>query len=452
MIKLFFTIFIISIIKAAPDASAVLGLTNSPIDGNHTFNRENMKDLDFSMSNISEMFPLIEFGSTWTVNLADGSKFTVTKTAEIPATKDSEKVPAQLTLRVYFFNPGDLAPGADPSTAVHLAFTSAYVWNDLLNSLVPKQCEESFPPITSVEHECEKAIHTANEIIQLQITGSVQQKEFSDEGLERCIRSKITSEKLLETDYMRCFIKVIGDPKYKDELITARIKEKESKGFVCNEIGECYMPEDPQVLEAMIENAKKALANEEPVPVRIPYDNRTRFCNDVQMTPSFKPLVGMENYSYDTYEYGCGHWVEKMYFFLDDFKLKWATEYVQYKDGPEGKPVNVSREVQYTSRFDLTRAQELVVDWANGERITNVRIWYVNENPQRPGMPRATYCLEFTLSNGSESRVAKFGMDMSGQMGDNSTPVDFPIEGEIVGWDIANISFGTIVRAFDVKV
>ena len=450
MFKLFLTLFVLSAIRA--DDPSVAGIATTQVSGNQIFERPDLQNLDFSMNTIRSLYPLIEEGKMWTVNLADGSYFTLHRMAEIAATGDSERVPAQLRLEVFFYNPGDHRPGDDRSTAVHKAFSSSYVWNDVLQGLVPKVCEESVPEITNVEHKCQDAIHTANAILQLQVTGSVQQQEFEDAGLERCIASKITSQRVVESPYMMCLIKILGDPKYKNELVSALIKEKEAQGYVCNAIGECYKPEDPAILNAMIENARRELASQEPVPVRIPYDSRTRYCNDQQMTPNFSPVQSVDQYNYDTYEYGCGHWVEKMYFYMDGFIMKWATEYVEYKDGPNGTPVNVSREVQYTSRFDLGSANVLVVDWQNGERITNVDVWYFNASPNNPNMPRATFAMEFTLSNGTTSRKARFGLPADDNMIAMSSPYSFPIHGEIVGWDVANLNVGTIVRAIDVKV
>ena len=452
MFKIFLTLFVLSVINADTDAPSVSSIATTQVTGDQTFERSDLTNLDFSMETIRSLYPLIQEGKVWRVNLADGSYFTLHRVAEIVATPNSERVPAELILKVYFYNPGDHLPGTDRSTAVNLAFSSVYVWNDLLQGLVPKVCEENVPKITNVEHKCEDAIHTANAVLQLQVTGSVQQQELDDAGLERCISSKITSQRVVNSPYMMCLIKILGNPKYKNELVSALIKEKESQGYVCNEMGECYQPEDPAILEAMIENAKKQLANQEPVPVRIYRDNRTRYCNDQQLTPNFSPISGIEQFSYDTYEYGCGHWVEKMYFYMDGFKMKWATEYVSYKDGPNGTPVNVSRELQYTSRFNLDNSDQLVVDWQNGERITGVSVWYLNEMENNPNGPRATFAMEFVLTNGDNSRKARFGYPENDQMMTYSTPYYFPINGEIVGWDVANINVGTIVRAIDVKV
>jgi hypothetical protein len=389
----------------------------------------------------------MEDGAIWTVNLRDKSQIKLNKIPEVLPIGDAEGVPPRLTLEMYMFMPGDLKPGADYKTALHLAFSAAYQWDARLNSIIPYECAEDMKTVPVVEHECEEAIHTANAILQLQVTGNVQQSSFDEEeGLERCIRSKIQLEALLEHPYMKCLIKILGDPKYKSEIIEALIMEKEKEGYTCNAMGECIMPEDPEILDALMDNLHKQLESQEPVPVRVPFDDRERYCQEHQiMIAPTNELVAQ--YTYDTYEYGCNHWVGKIYVVLEDqFKLKWATEYVSYKANAEGNPEFVSREVQYTSRFNLESAQYLSVDWRNGERIRSIRVW------QTKDVMRVVYRIEFTLAkkDGVDSRVEGFGINAD-QLTGYCSYTDHKINGEIVGWNVTNISLGTVLNAIDVK-
>lgn len=448
MIKIIFLLISFQALRAA-DTTTVMGLTDVRMEGNQDFTREEMMEMDFSIPTLMHLYSLMDDNATWTVHLKDSSRFQIHKIPEIPEGESSEGVAARLSVEMMMFHPGDLMPGANHETAMHEAFTAMYEWNDQLNSLVPIECNEDIRTVPVVEHECEEAIHTANAVINLQMTGTVRQKDFVDEhGLERCIRSKIQMEGVLNHPYMQCLINVLGDSKYKAEIIQAQIEKKEKEGYTCNELGECVKPEDPEILDALMDNLRKELANQEPVPIRVPFDDRTRYCqeNYIIMTPGQETFA---NFNYDTYEYGCDSWVEKIYFYLDGgFKLKWATEYVSFKPDAQGNPEQVAREVQYTSRFELAAAAStLVVDWRNGERIRSLRVWTTND------ANRVTYRLEFTLArgDGSEERVAAYGMDMEGPIGANNSSTDYPINGEIVGWDTTNISFGTILNAIDVK-
>lgn len=446
MIKLLVAIMAIHAFNTT-DLTTVGGLVDEPLSGDKSFERDQIVNMDFSLPTIMHLWENMDFGATWTVHLKDESRFTLTKTAEIPESGDNERVPAKLYLKVFIFSPGDVKPKGDPAEGLHLAFSSVYEWNDLANSLVPKECNEDFKTVSVVEHECEKAMHTANEILQLQLTGNVQQTEFTDLGLEECIRSKIQLEALINHPYMKCIIRILGEPKYKDALIDELIKEKEKAGYTCNKLGECIMPEDPEILAALMENLSKQLEGQEPVPVRVPFDDRERYCREDQITVA-PTADSFTQYSYNTYEYGCDHWVNRIYFYMDGgFKLKWATEYVSYKADENGNHVFVSKEVQYTSRFLLPEAEFVEVDWKNGERIRSITLWQTNDSM------KVVYRIELSLSTKDGTpRKYEFGLPMEGPMLTNNTPVTYPINGEIVGWNVTNISMGTVVNAIDVKV
>jgi hypothetical protein len=447
MIKLIFILLVAQSLLAQVDPSSVESLVQETAVGSMTFNRPDIQDMDFSLPTINKLYKSMTPGAVWTVNLKDESKFTIESIPEVLETPDTERVPAKLLVRVYVFFPGDLKPGADPETALHMAYQAQYIWHDYLNVLVPLECEESFETKSEVNHPCEQGIHMANQLLQLQITGTVRQQDFTDLGLERCIQSKIQMDGIVELPYMKCFIKILGDPKYKDEIIAAKIAEKEKEGYVCNDMGECVMHEDPQVLKALIDNLQKELdGNADPVPINIPFDDRERFCSESQifqlpLNPNFT------NLSYDTYEYGCNHWVNRIYWeIVDLYKLKLATEYVSYKKGEDGNPVFVSKEVQYTSRFEYNNAKYVEVDWKNGERIKEMTLWRTKDPNQ------VTFAIEFKLGGKNrEDRVVKIGVSTEGNFIDSNTPTTMPINGEIVGWNVANTGFGTVIYGVDIK-
>lgn len=447
MIKALLTILAIQAIRAVDDPNSVVSLAGTVRNGDQYFDRDEMVNLDFSLPNVNRLCNSMTVGAMWTVNLKDESKFTLEKTGEVPETESSERVPSRCYLRVYIFFPGDLKPGAPPETALHMAFKATYEWHDLTNSYVPKECNEDFKTVSLVDHECKKAVHVANEIIQLQITGTVQQKEFSDLGLERCIQSKIQMKDVVNLPYMKCLIKILGDPKYKDEIIAAKIADAEKKGYICNELGECVMHEDPGVVKALLENLAKELENKEPVPINIPFDGRERFCAESTVFMLETP-EDIAKYKYDTYEYGCNHWVEKIYWNLESgYKLKLALEYVSYKEGAAGEPVFVSRELQYTSRFEIADSNYLKVDWKNGERIRGIKLW------RTKSAPHSTFSIEFNLarSDGSNARTVVAGMRMAGPMLNDNVATTVSFEGEIVGMNVSNSGFGTIVHGIDLK-
>jgi hypothetical protein len=448
MIKLLFTILAISSIFANPDPTSVESLTGTLLDGNQDFTRPDIVNMDFSLPTINKLYNSMSDGSTWNVNLKDNSKFTLERIPEVPESTGTERVPGRLNVKVYIFFPGDLKPGADPSTALHKAFEATYQWNDYLNVLVPMECEEDNKTVSSVDHKCEEAIHRANELLQLQITGNVRQQEFSDIGLERCIQSKIQLNDIVEVPYMKCLIKILGDPKYKDEILAERIKEKEAEGYICNDLGECFMEEDPMVVKALLENLKAQLdVNQEPVPINIPFDDRERFCAEHQVF-QLPVADNLTQYSYDTYEYGCNHWVQRIYWHMDGgYKMKLATEYVSYTKGANGEPVFVSKEVQYTSRFELNNAKFLEVDWRNHERIVEMSVWRANNAPY------ATFSIEFVLAkkDGSDRRTVVVGLPMEGNYLNHNSKSTVNVNGEIVGWNTTLTGAGTIINGVDIK-
>ena len=445
MIKLLFTILMIQSLLAEVDPTSVESLTGTLFNGDQVFNRPDIQNMDFSLPTINKLYNSMTPGSVWTVNLKDESKFTVESIPEVLATDDTERVPPKLMVKVYVFFPGDLKPGADTETALHMAFQAQYIWHDYLNVLVPLECEESFETKSEVNHPCQKGIHMANQLLQLQVTGTVRQKDFSDQGLERCIQSKIQLQDMVELPYMQCFIQILGDPKYKDEIIAAKIAEKEKEGYVCNEVGECVMHEDPMVLRALLENLQAKVDGAEPVPIKIPFDDRVRYCAETQLF-QLPHNEAIAQYQYDTYEYGCNHWVNRIYWVMDEFvKLRMAFEYVSYSVGPDGRPQLVSKEMQYTSRFEANNADFLEVSWGQGERITEMTIWRAN------AAPHATLAMSFTLTKGDLSRTVNVGMPTSGAFLNSNYATTLPIKGEIVGLNTALTNRGMTIFAVDVK-
>lgn len=250
----------------------------------------------------------------------------------------------------------------DPSTEKHqLAVESTYYWNDKVGSLIAKKCKDHpvdiRPP--SVSSECESSIFRASRIIGLELTGVIDIEGYQSENLEKCIAAKLPP-KIVNSNYMTCFINIVGDDKYIGEALKEKIAEMRAKGYHCEEDGRCIRSEDPDIFAQILE--RKTGEN---TPVKVEGDSRPRYC-DVITHPIMIKSEGTLGTFMQSYVYPCKNWVKAIHCKTEGDRLYFSIEYTD-KEGHV--------ETFRPHPFDEGHGTRTRVRYESGERIHFLRFF-----------------------------------------------------------------------------
>ena len=298
--------------------------------------------VDMRIENLNSLYREMS-GTEVKMELADDSYYTLNK-------PEANK----LLVTVMLYNPAD--------ETHYMAYEAEYHWNEDVGTLIADVCKEAQPPILppKVEPFCEEGIMKASEMISLQLWGVANYDQYYDmENLENCVADKLPP-KMVEKPYLRCMINVMGDKKYAQESLDAKIKEFEAKGYECESNGECVKAEDPEVFAKILSELRG-----EKVAVEIPNDSRPRYC-DLRTVPlTLNPDNSVEYI--ESYEPSCNYWVNAVYCKSVENRLFWAVEYVDAK-GHE--------EIFHTFPFDVAQADKTIqIPWQQDVRLNRIEFF-----------------------------------------------------------------------------
>lgn len=250
----------------------------------------------------------------------------------------------------------------DPLTEEHqLALKNTYIYNFKVKSLIAKVCKEHDVEIRppTVSSECETSIFKASKIIGLELTGTIDIEGYQAENLEKCIAAKLPP-KIVNSNYMTCFINIVGDKKYAEEELRKKIEEKEAEGFHCTPQGKCVRSEDPDIMNQLLDK------NYDPsIPVKVDGDDRPRHCDVLTHPLMLKSENNLVPYL-RSYVYPCKNWVKNIYCEADGESLFFSIEYTD-KEGHS--------ETFRPKPFDENSAKKIRVNYRSGQRIHFARFF-----------------------------------------------------------------------------
>lgn len=355
--------------------------------------------VDLNIMNLNGSFKRMGTGDNTQINLADDSYYTLAKPDE-----------NTLLVTVVLYSPGD---------GTHQpVYNGKYVWNDQADSLIAETCKENEVQIEKpvVNADCSKGIIMASEIISLEIEGSVDMNKYEKETLEDCLSAKLPP-KVVNKSYMTCLIKVLGDKKYAQEAVDAKIKDLESSGYQCSPDGSCYKNEDPDVFAAQMESL-----NGKPTPVEVFGDSRPRYCG-------LKSHPLMADMSSDTTKYivshnkKCKKWVNSIYCHVNNGVVHFAIEYINEKN-------QKSMFMPHSFNLYNVGVKNLKVNWRNGVRINTMKF-----RPDKKTL--AIKRIKMYMSNGDELKCG-----VNGNLKESTHNVKVGLMGEIAGFEYAKIADG----------
>lgn len=362
--------------------------------------------VDLRIENLNQLYKDMGPNEIKKVDLADESYFTLS----MPHVK-------KLLVTVMLYNPAD--------ETHNKAYEAEYIWNEDLGTLIAETCAEYEPPVLppTVEPFCVEGIMKASEMISLQVSGIADYEGWDMENLEKCIADKLPP-KTIEKPYLKCLINVIGDKKYAQEAIDAKIKEMEAQGYECEPNGDCVKAEDPEIFAKILEELRG-----EKVPIDVPNDDRPRFC-DLETIPIIGENPNEPGTEYiETHQYSCSYWVNHVYCKTINDRLYWAVEYVDNKGHTE---------TFHTYPFNVATADTTVsVPWAEGIRMSKLDLAM---QPGNLAVEQLTFSfnkskLPVTCQNTGSSYKGPFQHGVA------------ELSGELAGFHFARIAEGVRVKS-----
>ena len=340
------------------------------------------------------------------IELADESYFTLS----MPDTN-------KLLVVVMLYNPAD--------EKHYKAYEAEYLWNEDLGTLIAEKCEHLTPEILppSVEPVCEEGIMHASELISLEVSGIADYEGWDMENLEKCIADKLPP-KVVEKPYLKCFVNVIGDAKYAQEAIDAKIASMEKQGYECQPNGDCVKAEDPEIFAKIVEELKG-----EKTAIAVPNDDRPRYCEiEPIMVIGTDPNVAEPEYM-ESHEYSCSYWVNHIYCKNVNDKLQWAVEYIDN---------NGHRETFHTYPFNVVEADKTIsIPWAQGIRMNQMDLFMA------PGS-LAVEEMEFKFN---KTKLPVSCKSVNAPSRSSMYHVKAPLSGELSGFHFARLPEGVRVKS-----
>ena len=359
--------------------------------------------VDLNIMNLNASFKSMVTSSTTRIELADESYYTLSK-----GTEDS------LNVEVMLYSPGE---------EVHkTVYSGYYVWNDQASSLIATTCTDGEIVIEQpeVNISCTEGILMASEIISLEVQGSVEMNECRNDTLEDCLASKLAPQEVAK-DYLKCLVNVLGDQKYAQQAINAKIKELEEAGFQCLENGECHMVEDPDVFAAKMESLKGV-----PTPIAIAGDDRKRFCK-LKSHPLMAASDSDTAKYIESYNKTCKKWVTKIYCKEVKGSLYFAFQYINALK-------QKSMWMPHSFNVNGSGVQSMNVNWKAGVRINSI-------NFRSDKTTLAVKKIKLSMSDDSKLRCK-----VAGNLEDSTHLIKIGLMGEVAGFEYAKVADGIRIK------
>jgi len=361
--------------------------------------------VDLRIENLITYYEAMAPNEMKKVDLADESYFTLS----MPDTN-------KLLVTVMLYNPAD--------ETHNKAYEAEYDWNEELGTLVAHTCAEFSPPVLppKVEPVCEEGIMKASELISLEVSGIADYEGWDMENLEKCIADKLPP-KVVEKPYLKCFINVVGDRKFAQEAIDAKIAEMEKQGYECQPNGDCVKAEDPEIFAKIVEELKG-----EKTAIAVPNDDRPRYCEiEPIMVIGTNPAVPEPEYV-ESHQYSCSYWVNAVYCKNINDRLYWAVEYIDDHGHTE---------TFHTFPFNVVEAKRIAVPWTQGIRISQLDLF----------MAPGSLAVEELQLNFNKSKLPVSCKSGNAPSRSSMYHVKAPLTGELAGFHFARMPQGVRVKS-----